>query len=294
MIYAAPMLASRQAVAWSWPATRVRGGGCTASKSSKPAGGGDAVLSSEIHLAEQAVGNLARYTKPSSIWEALATGHVRLLRMSWLIAHSKAGRVLARRQALPEEAFISVDELKRIFGEGNRDGVLPIVVISFCWLTPADPDPEGKQLATIAAALERERAHYTTANGSFKGFDDMGVFWDWASLYQKDPALWAPCCGGPTFVAPEARTAEQAAAAAAYESSRTASEKEGFDFALDKTMDLWYAHQGTTVYMLTKLPEGSTREVGYSASGWTTYERCSAEQSTPPPLACFFPYSQPH
>jgi len=43
-------------------------------------------------------------------------------------------------------------------------------------------------------------------------------------------------------------------------------------------MDLWYAHQGITVYMLTKLPEGSTRKIGYADSGWTTYERCSAEQ----------------
>eukprot|EP00966_Prymnesium_polylepis_P173655 4016987-Prymnesium_polylepis.1 len=43
-------------------------------------------------------------------------------------------------------------------------------------------------------------------------------------------------------------------------------------------MDLWYAHQGTVVYMLTKLPEGCAREVGCDESGWTTYERCSAEQ----------------
>ena len=39
-----------------------------------------------------------------------------------------------------------------------------------------------------------------------------------------------------------------------------------------------YAHQGTTVYMLTQLPEGTERKVGYDASGWTTYERRSAEQ----------------
>mmetsp|Transcript_73019 Transcript_73019/g.219273 ORF Transcript_73019/g.219273 Transcript_73019/m.219273 type:complete len:84 (-) Transcript_73019:165-416(-) len=46
-------------------------------------------------------------------------------------------------------------------------------------------------------------------------------------------------------------------------------------------MDLWYmyvySHQGTTVFMLTKLPEGSKRKVSYVGSGWTTYERCSAE-----------------
>eukprot|EP00966_Prymnesium_polylepis_P285284 6589933-Prymnesium_polylepis.1 len=34
-------------------------------------------------------------------------------------------------------------------------------------------------------------------------------------------------------------------------------------------MDLWYAHQGTTVYMLTKLPDGSE----------------SARQSDPDPQA---------
>ena len=111
--------------------------------------------------------DLTRYTKPDAIWAALATGHVRLLRMSWLIALSKAGKVLARRQELPDEAFISVEELKALFGEGNDDGVLPIIVISFCWLTPQYPDPDGKQLATIVKALEREKAKYAQA-------DDLG------------------------------------------------------------------------------------------------------------------------
>ena len=187
--------------------------------------------------------DLARYTEPMSIWEALIKGHVRLVKMSWIIKWSKAGKILARRQDLPEEAFISVDELKALYGDGNRDGVLPIIAISFCWLTPDHPDPEGKQLATIAAQLERETEKY----GKF--FSEMGVFWDWPSLYQKDA-----------------------------EGKRSEAEQEGFRFALHETMDLWYAHQGTTVYMLTELPEGSARKVGYSDSGWTTYERCSAEQ----------------
>jgi hypothetical protein len=100
----------------------------------------------------------------------------------------------------------------------------------------------------------------------------------WASLSQKDPALWAPCCGGSTFVDPAERDQVQILAADAYEASRTEEEKVGFRFALDETMDLWYAHQGTTVYMLTELPAGSERKVGYEESGWTTYERCSAEQ----------------
>ena len=61
-----------------------------------------------------------------------------------------------------------------------------------------------------------------------------------SGLYQKDPKLWHPCCGGPTFVAPELRTAEQAAAARAYEESRTPEEKKAFGVALNETMDLWW------------------------------------------------------
>ena len=75
----------------------------------------------------------ARYTEPTSIWTALETQHVRLPKMSWLIQHAKNNGILPRKQELPEEAFMSVQELKDIYGDGNRDGVLPIVVISFCW-----------------------------------------------------------------------------------------------------------------------------------------------------------------
>ena len=193
--------------------------------------------------------NLKRYTEPESIWAALETKHVRLPKMSWLIQHAKNNGILPRRQELPEEAFISVQELKDLYGKGNRDGVLPIIAISFCWDTAAHPDPRGKQLQTVAAMMEKEREKYATAHDSFEGFSEMGVFWDWLSIYQKDQ-----------------------------DGKRTPFEQEGFRFALHETMDLWYAHQGTTVYMLTQLPEGSTRKVGYVDSGWTTYERCSAEQ----------------
>eukprot|EP00966_Prymnesium_polylepis_P170141 3933366-Prymnesium_polylepis.1 len=209
------------------------------------------------------------------------SGNVRLLRASWVVKHGKAGCILAQRQDLPEEAFIGVDELKQMFGEGNRDGVLPIIAISFCWARPAHPDADCSQLRSIVKVLEQEMQTYTTAGYTFKGFNGMGIFWDvrpHLDLYQKDPVLWHPCCGGPTFVKPKARSKAEKAAAKAYEASRTAEEKEAFGKALHETMDLWYAHQGTTVYMLTQLPEGCTRKVGYDDSGWTTYERCSAEQ----------------
>ena len=76
----------------------------------------------------------------------------------------------------------------------------------------------------------------------------------------------------------------------AYDESRTAVERALFATALHDTMDLWYSHQGTVVYMLTKLPDDAmsmsnvtrtrtrTRTRGYHESGWTTYESCCASQ----------------
>eukprot|EP00966_Prymnesium_polylepis_P279238 6451189-Prymnesium_polylepis.1 len=149
--------------------------GCPWSKSSR----GSKLL--EVGGIELEMGaDLNRYTEPESIWAALMSGNVRVLRASWLVAHGKAGHILARRQDLPEEAFIGVDELKRILGEGNPDGVLPIIAISFCWATPAHPDPDGSQLRTVVKVLEREMKTYayTSEFGGFKAFNDMGIFWD--------------------------------------------------------------------------------------------------------------------
>ena len=227
--------------------------------------------------------DVERYTGADSIWKALSTGNVRLLKMSWLIALNKAGQRLKRRQELPEDAFISVDELKRTFGSGNKDGVLPIVSISYCWLTPSHPDPDGQQLEKVATALTIDKPKFAEGrklskriSTLFKGFQELGIFWDWASLMQKDPRLWTPAC-----LVPESDLQEDSQEwreKQRYEKSRSPSETASFHSALHETMDLWYSHQGTTVYMLTALPEASTREVGYNQSGWTTYERCSAEQ----------------
>ena len=44
--------------------------------------------------------------------------------------------------------------------KGNKDRVLPIISISYCWTTGAHPDPMGKQLAVVAATLEQEHPKY--------------------------------------------------------------------------------------------------------------------------------------
>ena len=107
----------------------------------------------------------------------------------------------------------------------------------------------------------------------------------WLSVFQKDPKKFDE--SETPMAKPEAERAvfeeelkneTKFFGGEEYEMSRTPAEKESFRRALHETMDLWYAHQGTTIYMLTKLPEGSERKNGYDDSGWTSYERCSAEQ----------------
>ncbi|CAK0848215.1 unnamed protein product [Prorocentrum cordatum] len=224
-----------------------------------------------------------RYTDATSLFDALAftvegLHPVRLVRMSWLL--QQRGTVLKRRQELPEEAFVSAGELRAIWEASGRGGewdkVAPIITISFCWDSREHPDPNGVQLSLVIDTLEQERHKYSRGNGSFKGFSDMGVFWDWPSLLQGDPDK-----------ADEAKAAalrqgktQKDAQKAADEAKRTPAEKAAFKHGLQETMDLWYAHQATTVLLLTQHPRerGSERECGYDQSGWTTYERCSAEQ----------------
>ena len=214
-----------------------------------------------------------RYTKADQIWAALETGHVRLVRMSWLIdfATVKEGRKgpprIPRRQDLPEAAFITVEELQDFYGQGSADNVLPIVAISYCWLTQGHPDPEGHQLKAVASKLSQNKQAYADFN-----FEDMGIFWDWMSMYQRDPTLWS------TFMtrADEKLNKNQLAKKRRYENSRSAEQVDSIKWALSESMDLWYAHAGTSVFLLTEMPARFTRPT-YDESGWTTYERCCTE-----------------
>ncbi|CAK0824196.1 unnamed protein product, partial [Prorocentrum cordatum] len=232
---------------------------------------------------EQEPFDLTRYTDAASLFDAFAfttmegLHPVRLVRMSWLL--QQRDTVLKRRQELPEEAFVSADELRAVWeasGQGGKDHVAPIITISFCWDSREHPDPKGLQLKLVLDTLEQERHKYSKAIGSFKGFSEMGVFWDWPSLLQGDPikAEEAKCA------ALRQGKSEKDAQEAADKAKRTPAEKAAFKHGLEKTMDLWYAHQATTVLLLTQHPRerGSARECGYDQSGWTTYERCSAEQ----------------
>jgi hypothetical protein len=152
-----------------------------------------------------------------------------------------------------------------------------------CWLEPRHPDCDGEQLLLLCTRLKTLSPSLGVLRrsgllGMFQayGFRDMGVFFDWASLFQKDHKLWTEA----ELIAEEERTEDQRRAAERYRDSRTQAQAQAVKFALG-TLDLWYAHAKTTVVLLTELPKKLPKSFDairtYDSRGWTTYERCSAE-----------------
>ena len=76
---------------------------------------------------------------------------VRLVDALFLIKLEEGGGRLAHRQALPEEAFLSLAAIeKMILGPGKA---LRIIVVSYPWLQPDHPDPHGQTLRLLARVL---------------------------------------------------------------------------------------------------------------------------------------------
>ena len=222
------------------------------------------------------------YTSVESIFEALmprgdgGIAPVKLLKTEWIkerAAKLKAATTdeerrklrLPRRQDLERdepEAFMSVERLKELPRKHGWRGVerLQAAASSYCWLTPAHPDPLGEQLVSLAEAIEKAETKVNSWDPAFPS--EAAIFVDFGSLCQKDPVLWVPCCGGPTYKPPEARTAEEAAAADAYEASRTGEEREAFGVALS-SMQIWYVHPLLTAFLTRTLPKGYESIAGY-------------------------------
>ena len=131
---------------------------------------------------------------------------------NWLGERSiKVKKWLSRREAQPlpcrqqieaehAEAILPADELERLHAQlprkdkfGNEaPDALPIVSVSHCWEGREEPDPEARTLRTVAKALAGERDQYGDPTSGLPlyarwGFEDVGVFFDFASLYQNKP-----------------------------------------------------------------------------------------------------------
>ena len=79
---------------------------------------------------------------------ALKSGAIALLDAGWLVACAERGERIRRRQDLPPEAFISLEELKAACGAWE----LPIICLSYAWLHPDHPVSRPRLAATASPA----------------------------------------------------------------------------------------------------------------------------------------------
>ena len=72
-----------------------------------------------------------RYFTPAALVASVASGAVALLRGRWLVELQRSGGRLERRQDLPAEAFLDVEELRRLIAALGDDWGLLLVAISY-------------------------------------------------------------------------------------------------------------------------------------------------------------------
>jgi len=183
-----------------------------------------------------------RFQNNESLFDAQEGLGTQLLRGSWLIEQARQGRVLPRRQDVPQEAFVPSGDLRK-HGIWTREekGIkaYAIVALSHCWLTAEHPDPNGEQLAKVAPVLKALQSRGT----------ELAVFLDWCSLYQHPRA--------------------------------TREEVDGFAAGLAH-VSLWFAHKNTHVLLLTQMPQNWAHTTPYSQRGWPFFELASASLLTHP------------
>ena len=79
---------------------------------------------------------------------ALKSGAIALLDGRWLVACAERGERIRRRQDLPPEAFIPLEELKAACSWRG----LPIICLSYAWLHPDHPVSPPRLAATASPA----------------------------------------------------------------------------------------------------------------------------------------------
>lgn len=125
------------------------------------------------------------YSSVESLWQALSAdaSGIRPLSANWLLAlaqtygvagyRAKKGKIamLPRCQDCPPEAFLSVQELARMYEESPNNHTMgplpqggqepkraPFISISLLWHTEEHPDPEGELMNTLGLALRQVSA----------------------------------------------------------------------------------------------------------------------------------------
>ena len=236
-------------------------------------------------LARRKLKNAAKYTDIEHLRNFIMAGDVQLVKAShFLVLAGQAGGRFARRQDLPTSACADASTIDAWVAEIRATNVLrhefpnedelqhgmrfpPLVIVSYAWLSPEHPDPEGRQLREVLApAIEwymSERATYISGDVyavkhsaagkraqltppfTAEGID-FGIFLDFSSIWQKE---------------------------------RSPVQEQSFHRALD-SMDLLYAHQETVVWRMTRLLSGDT-VLPYEQRGWPFFETAASQYVKP-------------
>lgn len=222
-------------------------------------------------LIEQYVELPEHFEKPQGfIMTLLETGAIALVKGSYLIELADRGQPIPRRQDAPPEAFWSRQEAVALFRRSATEfkkkgpdiaGLLCLglflVAFSYPWCDPKHPDPACFHLYRIAEILRG----MARLRGPYNTFDDVGVFFDYLSIFQCPPS-----------------------------GKRTGAEQALFHLAL-YGMNFVYCHDLALVIKLKKMPpppqplnadgfypvdiRGVTKELGwdYEKRGWPIFEQ---------------------
>ena len=119
--------------------------------------------------------------------EELGDSAVRLLDARFIVELAKRGGRLVRRQELPDAAFLSLEEVKRLPRGGYNGDCLRAGSVSHAWQQPDSPDPKSislKQLARFLAVLLEKDLYGTRAT--------YAIFLECAASAKPDSPLAHP------------------------------------------------------------------------------------------------------
>ena len=183
-----------------------------------------------------------------------------------------------------------------------------------CWRTPWHPDPRGETIIRFAdAVIKAQKERVTNQGGQHHRAlpnTEMAVFYDWCSLFQKEGASsglqWNEVgakepVNGKEIVNAKLAEALQSKTAFAHKEwdefginylkdehfiksgdkyftpagTRTSAQEHAFKDALD-LMQIWYAHQLVTVFLMTETWSTAAKQpkgwIEYYRRGWPTFE----------------------
>lgn len=213
------------------------------------------------------VRDIFAYQRIDGLRNFLIGGSVALVKASYILELAATpNAVLLRRQDLPQHALVDdamlgrcLEELDRSYGRSYLGEMfLPIVIASYCWMSPSHPDGGGRQLREVLApAVEwymSERAGRIANN--------------WSQGSSKDPA------SNPRLTADAIDFALFIDYCSLPQKPRSEAEDVTFRHALTH-MDILYAHSFTVVWKLTRRLEGYESVPSYDERGWPYFESCA-------------------